>query len=637
MGELMSCGWFFRAKVAGETHREPIQGEFFATDAISDPGMALVREGIQNALDANVKEEKVLVRISLSGEGKSVPAAKVAPFFREFRPHLTAAENGLRQDDVPPPSEPCNFLLFEDFGTSGLTGDPGEAFRSKTGQKNHFYHFFRAEGQSDKDAGDRGSWGVGKHVFPRSSRISTMFGVSVRVDDRRRILMGRTILKSHWAGEKYCQDGYFGELPGASGSLVLPVMGESVLDEFCELFSLDRGKEPGLSVVVPWPDPEITEHSIINAVVRDYFVPILEGQLSVIVQTPGIETVLDSESLVGEIEKIGGSVAQELQPLLKLATWAHNLTSDQVPKLVCPYPDSGWVWSEDLFPPAVVDAARRAYNDGEPFAFRVPVTVRKKSEAPQSSFFDVFLNRDTGDHSGRPTFIREGVIISKVDAPRTRAVRAILIAKDAPLAGFLRDSENPSHTEWQYDGSNFRGKYKSGRVDLTFVKRSIHEIMQVLTESEQDADPALLLDFFSLPVGEEEEGLEGKTKKQGVKKGEQVIPPAFPPKRSARFTVQKIAGGFSVSPAGTGLTLGTQLDIRVAYDIRRGNPLKKYNSSDFEVNKFPITLVPAPQGLEIVEQQENRIVARVSDPDFRIHVKGFDERRDLFVRVTPKE
>ena len=56
-------GWYFRPKVKGETIREPIHGEFFATDAISDPGMALVREDIQNSLDAGRKGEKVMVRI----------------------------------------------------------------------------------------------------------------------------------------------------------------------------------------------------------------------------------------------------------------------------------------------------------------------------------------------------------------------------------------------------------------------------------------------------------------------------------------------------------------------------------------------------------------------------------------------
>jgi hypothetical protein len=54
--------WYFRPKVKGET----IHGEFFATDAISDPGMALVREGIQNSLDAGMRGEKSIVRIQFS-------------------------------------------------------------------------------------------------------------------------------------------------------------------------------------------------------------------------------------------------------------------------------------------------------------------------------------------------------------------------------------------------------------------------------------------------------------------------------------------------------------------------------------------------------------------------------------------
>lgn len=633
----MSHGWFFRAKIAGETHREPIQGEFFATDAISDPGMALVREGIQNALDAGIKGECVLVRISLSDTQKAIPTGRVAPYLMGIWSHLTASGNGLRQEDIPARDDACGYLLFEDFGTTGLTGDLDQAFGSKTGKKNHFYHFFRAEGQSDKDAADRGSWGVGKHVFPRSSRISTWFGISMRIDDRRRVLMGRAILKSHWDGDRYCQDGYFGELPKGSGSLVLPVTDEGVIDAFCDMFSLERGQEPGLSVVVPWPDPDISEHLLVQAIVQDYFFPIIQGRLSVIVQTPGIETVLDSTNIVQEIEKIGGVIAQDLKPLLKLATWAHGLTPDQIPKLNCPDPNAGWQWSPDIFPAQVIELAKSAYRDGEPFAFRVPVTVREKSRDPQPSFFDVFLVRDARDHSGRPTFIREGVIISKVDAPKTRSVRAILIATDPPLAGFLRDAENPSHTEWQHDSSNFRGKYKSGTIDLKFVKRSIHEFMQMIAESEREEDPSLLLEFFSLPADEEENGIDGTTQKRAPRKGGVTTPPVPPSKQPARFGVHKMSGGFSVSPVGLGLPIGTQLDMRIAYDIRKGNPLRKYDRADFEVGKGPIRLTPEPKGIQILEMGANRIVAQIDDLDFRLSVCGFDQNRDLYVRVTPKD
>ncbi len=49
--------WFFREQAAGEITRDPIIGEFFATEAIDNPAEALVREGIQNALDAKTEDE----------------------------------------------------------------------------------------------------------------------------------------------------------------------------------------------------------------------------------------------------------------------------------------------------------------------------------------------------------------------------------------------------------------------------------------------------------------------------------------------------------------------------------------------------------------------------------------------------
>lgn len=52
--------WHFNTRRPCDKAREPIQGEFFATDDISNPGEALVREGIQNSLDARHNGEKVI-------------------------------------------------------------------------------------------------------------------------------------------------------------------------------------------------------------------------------------------------------------------------------------------------------------------------------------------------------------------------------------------------------------------------------------------------------------------------------------------------------------------------------------------------------------------------------------------------
>jgi len=352
--------WYFKPKTPGDTIREPVQSEFFATDAISDPGVALVREGIQNSLDAARPGEKVLVCIYLSGNGGALAPNAVSAYFEGAWDHLRAGENGLRADELPCPTDRCSFIAFEDFGTRGLQGNPAEPFRSRTGRKNHFYHFFRAEGQSDKDASQRGSWGVGKHVFPRSSRISTMFGVTVRADDRGRLLMGKTVLKSHYVGHDYCQDGYWGVPPGDGRELVMPIAERGPIDTFCQAFDLQRGGDPGLSLVVPWPDPAMTDRSIVLAVLRGYFFPVLSGQLEVMVETPTVKTVLDAASLPGEVARIG-DLGQDIdiQPLLRLvrlADWARQLPPQEKASLEMPDPDRAWQWSEELFQPDLLAA-----------------------------------------------------------------------------------------------------------------------------------------------------------------------------------------------------------------------------------------------------------------------------------------
>src|SRR5687768_13431523 len=93
----MTYSWRFNTMRPSDKAREPIQGEFFATDAISNPGEALVREGIQNSLDARLNGEKVMVRIRVSGTDAAVARNAVAPFLNSLDDHLKVPGNGLRE------------------------------------------------------------------------------------------------------------------------------------------------------------------------------------------------------------------------------------------------------------------------------------------------------------------------------------------------------------------------------------------------------------------------------------------------------------------------------------------------------------------------------------------------------------
>ena len=362
-------GWHFKPKAPGDTIRDPIHGEFFATDAISDPGMALVREGIQNSLDAARPGEVVTVRAFLSGQEHAAPPSVFARYFKGARPHLEAPQNGIRRDDLPNWKEPCPFLVFEDFGTHGLEGEPTEAFRAKSGGKNHFYHFFRAEGQTDKDSSQRGSWGVGKHVFWRASRTSTVLGYTVRASDQLRLLMGKAVLKCHYVGEDYCQDGYYGVSADAGSQFILAIDDSPTIEGFRSAFHLTRDLEPGLSIVVPWPDIDVTHESLLRSVIHDYFYPILAGQFHVLVEKPAIRTSLDKDSLLPEVRRIGGLLAEELEPLLELADWARSLRKDQKTAIQMPDATRAWKWDRSLVPDNLIQDLQEKFEQREESRF----------------------------------------------------------------------------------------------------------------------------------------------------------------------------------------------------------------------------------------------------------------------------
>lgn len=69
-----------------------------------------------------------------------------------------------------------------------------------------------------------------------------------------------------------------------------------------------------------------------------------------------------------------------------------------------------------------------------------------------------------------------------------------------------------------------------------------------------------------------------------------------------------------------------------AYEVRKGNPLKKYRPQDFRFTDSDISLDAS--GLEIVERQDNMLLVAPTEPDYILKVTGFDTNRNLFVKVT---
>lgn len=618
--------WHFRQPSPGETTRDPIVGEFFSTDAISGSAEALVREGIQNALDASV-DGKVHVRIFLGDGSQTLSADRAAPWFSQAWTHLRATGNGL--SDAPTESDGCKFLVFEDFGTTGLRGNVEQAF-DEPGNKNSFYYFFRAEGRTGKSESDRGRWGVGKHVFPRSSRINTVFGLTVRDDDRRRMLMGHVVLKSHKIGaDHWSPDGYFGLRPAG---LVLPTEDRALSDKFTADFRVKRTTEPGLSLIVPYVDEEITYGDLVRSVVDGYFFPILCGQITVEVESGDQRVSITKGSLIEAALSIGGPDEAERLARVDLAEWAAEREAGGFTDLL-PCSDHRALWSNDMVPAELVPQLRTRLAGGQKIALRSHVIVRPKGKPDQVSYFDVFLWENDHD-GGRPIFIREGLTITDVRGGRARGVLSMVVVRDKPLATLLGDSENPAHTQWQKTSSNFKNKYVYGVAHIDFVRRSVERIVAVLRDSGEEHDVSTLADIFPRPADEED--ARPRPAERTTPKPQPDLPPDIPPlprNPPAGYRLQQVVGGFSVQRGRPDAPTPSSLLVRVAYDIRQGNPLKKYNRADFRLDRAPIDITEE-RGIEIRERSENELLFDVTDPDFRLTVEGFDKNRDLYVSVS---
>lgn len=449
----MSANWTFTFKAKNEKTRNPVSGEFFASDAIKNAGEALIREAIQNSLDARPDRPngQAQVRIYVSGAAKALPPAAHQKWFGSAWSHYLAPKNGLRPGKATRDKK-CGFLVFEDFGTTGLIGD-WEQTDVIEGAKNAFFYFFRAEGATEKSADQLGRWGIGKQVFPRSSHAQTLFGYSVTKEHPNGFLMGSCILKYHEVDRKvYRPDGYFSKPIKLEGGDQIsgPITDESLLADFRGDFNLSRKNgQPGLSVVVPWLDEGeegssgFDQDSLLIAILDGYYLPILEGKL---------EVALEDEDGVIRIKadnfhKILSDLAARLkaddrrQKLLNrtraLVRLAQSMMESTPVTYVLPDCDATKaVWTEGMLPEELGKSIRTSLAEGRLVQVKAALTVRRKDKPDVRDEFSCFMIKDEA-FNDRPCHIREDLIISNVTSSRANGFATIVRIDKGALANLL--------------------------------------------------------------------------------------------------------------------------------------------------------------------------------------------------------
>lgn len=615
--------------------RDPLQSELLNQETFK-PADALVRESIQNSLDAKLPEcEKVRVRIYVSGSAGSLSPLEASPYFQGFWAHVAECENG-GQVAADLENGCCRFVVIEDFGTCGLTGDPGAA-RVSDGEPNNYYYFLRAEGISGKAAGNLGRWGVGKYVFPKTSGVNSFIAMTNRADDAgNTLLVGQSVLMNHALdGTDYDPDGWWAK-PG--DGLQMPITEAALISETSKRWNITRTDEPGLSIVIPYVEEALGGADFIRAVIRAYFGAILAGGLVVEIEDADTEDVvtLDGDNILTLAETyFGGLERDKVVSEIQLLKARRSIPPEGrfATRIISGQADKGW--SSGTIDLETANAIRSRLEGGELIEVTVPLELHLKEQPDTPIFakFHVLLQKEESLRQ-KPLYLRRGIVISEAYRFKLQGIRAICLVDDEPLTRMLGDAENPAHTTWT-NNDKIKSRYIRGAEVITIVKQAPSKIHQLVLDAALEEQRIIFSDIFAAPLGssKSEHPGNGGSGKNGPRTKVPPGPGPRPKPRSQSLMVvdSEAAGGFSILPTEHGRTGQLKrVDLAVGYATRRGDALAKWKKDDFELSELSLAL----SGANVAKMSGNTLTAEVNDAaNFKLTLTGFDANRDLTIRA----
>ena len=609
--------WYFSPQLPGQVETEVTQRDQFSNDEV-DLSETIVRESIQNSLDAAVDDpSRIKVTFRWLDKSHGLEPDFLKQIFDEQLKH--AKEAGLDTDSID--FDNPTALVIEDFGTKGLTG----SIREK--DEENFSDFWRRHGKSHKTGKSRGRWGLGKLVYSTTSQLGAFFGATHRAEDSSVHVMGQTVLNLRKVdGKEYPPHGFFADIEGEDlySEIPVPIKDNDLVERFVSQFSLQRKAANGLSVVIPFPNPNFSIEAMIGVAIENYFYPIITRQL--ILQFNGIEITNDN---IRELaHKYAADSISDIDEVFDFIEEAYSIDEENLLILKSSWADDAML-NEDDFEPEDLEIIREKFTTGQLVGLRLPVTVKRKDGTQQDTFFSVFIKRPDELNKGSDLYVRGGLTLPGEAKFRERKALGAMVAEDEVICSFLGDAENAAHTLWIASAEKLKKNYQSPEKTVKVIKHSVVQLYDMLAEVVDEVDEEALRSFFWM---NEPEGTQAKKKQ---KKTPVVIPD--PPKpRPIDFHISETADGFTIASANDAdpERFPQTIKVEVAYDVATGNPFKKYNPLDFRLGKNSgITLTMLADSAKVISNKENIVRLEVTKLPFKFSAAGFDINRDLKIKL----
>ena len=398
----------------------------------------LVRENIQNSLDAKLKSKDTPVIVKIN-TGKH--QMKDVPGFEEIKKRIGVLEprNQYSKETLDYMNKFLNknafdYITFEDENTKGLSGAYDEGVnQGKTPYGAYAYnkgnHF--SDGDNDSEWMRGGSHGVGKIASNAASIFHMMFFANK--DEKGIETLGGTVhLMEHSIGEKsYRATGFFTD--ESEHHDFKPYKNEHQNRMF-------EKKTRGLKIIVPFLHPDFNhETSIIQTVCDSFLLSILENRLIVYINNQSIDqnTIKEIVKTKEYFEQSYDSMSDYFTPL-----YIHTYENDYYKDLV------------------VNDKQNNEYK------------------------FNLYFKYNDEIKNGRTGIFRTlGMKIEdhKVYRNVTKTYNAILIPKGRREDKYLKSLENESHTQLSYEHINDPDSKSNAKRFINNIDREIGEIIDKFT------------------------------------------------------------------------------------------------------------------------------------------------------------
>ncbi len=600
--------WRFSVLPENAPERNPHESEFFRP---KEPSEAIVREFIQNALDAKSKNNyKITIKFTFG----QIYYEDSKEYFEGLRDHFQASqvstEKIFENKEVP-------FIIIEDFGTTGLDGMTGEDGKHPEG-KNNFYNFWWNEGKSEKKGGFRGRWGLGKTTFHSASDIRSYWGFTVRENDNRKLLMGKALLKTHKLdSETFVYYGYFKDERNYT-----PISDTVVINKFLKIFGVKRINENGFSIVIPYLDRDITYLGILRSTIVHYFYPIINNDLSIEIKDGVISENIDNTNII--------SISSKLD--WRGTDWEKVKVDDFLKFIKSTIVDSSKIELKikDFTNPQIdeesfegkLEELRAKFDIGELLSFRLPLVIQKTNGLPNETFLDLYIEKGSGLKNSEEYYIRSGITIAEIKTLGSNPVRGLLVAEDEVITEYLGDAETPAHTTWKENTEGFKEKYVGAHKNLRFIKNILRDLITLVYLPPKEVQKDFLNYLFYIEEPDE------KTPRE---KGTGGPPKPPPPPKLQKYSLTQLNNGFRVAKGKDSFNIPELIKIAIAYDTRIGNPFSGIENFDLGFDDPNLKLKYA--GCEIIKKNKNELELKITREDFAFDASGFDLVRDLVVNL----